>query len=160
MQQKIKSCLLSYVVNRLKPSSWDYYHRCRFLTDEINYGILCIALSQQGSKINILIENYCGFGVGMSCVWCSVVIRLDLDKAMTYHSGTPCLKNAMDRGAWSVIVHGGHKERGKTEWVCARLNKISLPTYAERRNKHFKYSINYVFCHAICEGWLFLKKAL
>ena len=153
MQQKIKSCFLSYVINRLKTSSWDSYHRCKFLTDEINYGILSTALSQQGSKINILIENYCGFGVEMSCVWCSVVIRLDLEKAMTYHSGTFCQKNGMDRGAWSVIVHGGHKESGKTEWLCARLNKISLLTYAERRNKHFKYSINYVVRWGASREW-------
>ena len=37
-------------------------------TDEINYGLLFIALSQQGNKIKILIENYCGFGVAMSSV--------------------------------------------------------------------------------------------
>ena len=58
----------------------------------------------------------------------------------------------MDRGAWSVIVHGGHKESDKTEWLSARLNKIYLLTYAERRNKHFKNSMNYVLCHAVCEG--------
>ena len=157
MRQNIKSCLLTYVINRLKASSWDYYHRCRFLTDDINYRLLFTALSQQGSKINILIENHCGFGVEMSCAWCSVVIRVDLEKAVIHHSATSRLKNPMDRGAWSVIVHGGHKESGKTEWLSARLNKISLLTYAERRNKHCKYSIMYSAMPYV-KGDYFLKR--
>ena len=40
----------------------------QIFTDEINYRLLFIALSQPGNKIKILIENYCGFGVEMSSV--------------------------------------------------------------------------------------------
>ena len=28
-----------------------------------------------------------------------------------------CLENSMDRGAWWVTVHGGHKELDMTEWL-------------------------------------------
>ena len=39
-----------------------------------------------------------------------------------------CLEHPMDRGAWRVIVNGGHKELETTEWLiwCSSVTRLGL----------------------------------
>ena len=54
-----------------------------------------------------------------------------LEKQMATHSNP--VKNPMDRGAWQVIVHGGHKESDMTEQPSKHWITHSPSSYAHQK---------------------------
>ena len=79
-------------------------------------------------------------------MWVQSLGREDsLEKKMATHSSILCLGNPMDRGAWRVAVHGGHKRLGHTEqlnsnikwssWICRLLTggKKNKPVYMYKK---------------------------